>query len=262
MSASLPSILEGLLRPGAYPHSVEGVELITTHISWVLLAGEYAYKIKRPVRYPFVDLTSLEHRRFLCDEELRLNRRFAPDLYIDVCKVVAANGTPRIFASDAMSGTASGSKEEVILDYAVRMRRFPQTEELERRLDARRIEPPELETFGHRLAQMHARLPAAPATSPWGTPEQVQVQVLRNLLECVDAAAVFGWSREVLALRNTLQARLAAEALPMAARRTSGKVREGHGDLHCRNIARVGGLAAPVRLPRVRACAALDRHGR
>jgi hypothetical protein len=245
MSVSLPNIPEGLLRPGAYPHSVEGVELITTHISWVLLAGEYAYKIKRPVRYSFVDLTSLERRRFLCDEELRLNRRFAPDLYIDVCKVVAVNGAPKMLASNAVGAADSGTNAQVVLDYAVRMRRFPQAEELDRLLDSRRIEPHELETFGHRLAQMHARLPAAPATSPWGTPEQVQVQVLRNLLECVDAAAVFGWSREVLALRNTLQARLAAAALPMAARRTSGKVREGHGDLHCRNIARVGGWLVP-----------------
>ena len=245
MSASLPSTLGGLLQPGAYPHLVDGVELVSTHISWVLLAGEYAYKIKRPVRYPFVDLTSLERRRFLCEEELRLNRRFAPDLYIDVSKIVAANEALRIFASDAASAAGSGSKEEMILDYAVRMRRFPQAEELDRLLDARRIEPHELETFGHRLAQTHTRLPAAPASSPWGTPEQVQVQVLRNLLECVDAAAVFGWSREVLALRHTLQTGLTAAASWMAARRTSGKIRECHGDLHCRNIARVGGWLVP-----------------
>ncbi len=245
MSASLPSIPGGLLQPAAYPHSVDGVELLTTHVSWVLLAGQYAYKIKRPVRYPFVDLTSLERRRFLCEEELRLNRRFAPDLYIDVCKIIAANGAPRIFASGATSTAPSGSEEETVLDYAVRMRRFPQTEELERLLEARRIEPHELETFGRRLAQMHARLPAAPATSSWGTPEQVQVQVLRNLLECVDAAAVFGWSREILALRPTLQARLTAAASWMAARRTSGRVRECHGDLHCRNIARIGGWLVP-----------------
>src|SRR5690348_18325390 len=85
MSASLPGALAGLLEPRAYPHPVDEVELVTTHISWVLLAGDYAYKIKRPVRYPFIDLTSSERRRFLCEEELRLNRRFAPELYIDVC---------------------------------------------------------------------------------------------------------------------------------------------------------------------------------
>lgn len=244
MSASLPGPLGGLLQPGAYPHSVDAVELVTTHISWVLLAGEYVYKIKRPVRYPFVDLTSLERRRFLCEEELRLNRRFAPDLYIEVCKIVTANGAPR-FASGAVSAIVSGSKDEAIVDYAVRMRRFPQSEQLDRLLDARRIEPHELETFGRRLAQTHARLPAASATSAWGDPREVRNQLLRNLLECADAAAVFGWSREILALHDTLQGRLAAAASAMAARRTNGKVRECHGDLHCRNIARLGGWLVP-----------------
>jgi uncharacterized protein len=245
MSASLPSSLEGLLRPGVYPYPVDCVELVSTHISWVLLAGEYAYKIKRPVHYPFVDLTSLERRKFLCEEELRLNSRFAPDLYIDVCKVVAASGAPRIIASDAASATAFGSKQEVILDYAVRMRRFPQTEELDRLLDAHRIEPHELETFGRRLAQAHSRLTVAPATSSWGNPQEVRNQLLRNLFESADAAAVFGWSREILALHDTLQARLAAAVSAMGARRTNGKVRECHGDLHCRNIVRVSGWLVP-----------------
>ncbi len=245
MIASLPGLLGALLQPGAYPHGVGVVELITTHISWVLLAGEYAYKIKRPVRYSFIDLTSLERRRLLCEEELRLNRRFAPDLYLDVCKVIAAGGTVRMEVPGATSHTDAGCNAEEILDYSVRMHRFPRAEELDRLLDARRIEPHELETFGHRLAHMHARLPAAPATSSWGRPEQVQVQVLRNLLGCVDAAAVFGWSHEVLALRSTLQTRLAAAAPWMAARRASGKVRECHGDLHCRNIARIRGRLVP-----------------
>ncbi|HEX5460951.1 MAG TPA: AAA family ATPase [Steroidobacteraceae bacterium] len=245
MSASLPRSLERLLQPEVYPHPVDRVELVSTHVSWVLLAGEYAYKIKRPVHYPFVDLTSLERRKFLCEEELRLNRRFAPELYLDVCKVVQAGGAPRMIASNEPSATACGSKEEAILDYAVRMHRFPQTEELDRLLEAHRIESHELETFGRRLAQVHARLPVAPATSSWGNPQEVRNQLLRNLLESADAAAVFGWSREVLALQDTLQGRLAAAASSMVARRTNGKIRECHGDLHCRNIVRAGGGLVP-----------------
>ncbi|MGH8296814.1 MAG: AAA family ATPase, partial [Steroidobacteraceae bacterium] len=245
MSASLPGTLEGLLQPEAYAHPIEGVELVTTHISWVLLAGQFAYKIKRPVRYPFVDLTSLERRRFLCEEELRLNRRFAPSLYIDICQVASVNGASRILARDAAGAMSSGSQEAPILDYAVRMHRFPQAEELDRLLDARRVEPHELERLGYRLAQMHARLPAAPATSSWGSPEAVRNQLVCNLFECADAAAVFGWSREILALHDTLQGRLAAAAPTMAARRANGRVRECHGDLHCRNVVRIGGSLVP-----------------
>lgn len=241
MSSSLPRALEGLLEQSAYAHPIDQVELVTTHISWVLLAGDYAYKIKRPVRYPFIDLTSLERRRFLCEEELRLNRRFAPELYIGVYKVVAANGAVRMEGSDAASARGSGANAEIILDYAVRMRRFSRAEELDRLLDGHRIEPHELDTFGHSLAQMHARLPAAPATSSWGRPEEVRAQLLRNLLQCADAAAAFGSSSEVLALRDSLQVSLAASGPWMAERRSNGRIRECHGDLHSRNIVRARG---------------------
>lgn len=241
MSASLPRALEGLLESSAYPHPINGVELVTTPISWVLLAGDYAYKIKRPVRYPFIDLTSLERRRYLCEEELRLNQRFAPDLYIDVCRVVAANGTTQIEVPDVASARGCEPDAEGVLDYAVRMRRFSRVEELDRLLDSHRIQPHELETFGRELAQMHARLPAAPATSAWGSPQEVHAQLLRNLLECADAAAVFGSSREVLALRYPLQAKLGASESWLAARRSTGRIRECHGDLHSRNIVRLRG---------------------
>ena len=245
MSESLPRALEGLLEPGAYCHPIGEVELVTTHISWVILAGDYAYKIKRPVRYPFIDLTTLERRRFLCEEELRLNRRFAPELYIGVCKILAAEGGARTDCADSAGAAGSAPNTGVICDYAVRMRRFPRAEELDRLLDARRIEPHELERFGHELAQLHARLPAAPAASSWGQPEEIQAHLLRNLLECADAASVFGSAAQVLGLRDAMQARLAASTSWMADRRRNGRIRECHGDLHSRNIVRVRGRLVP-----------------
>ncbi|MDE2263442.1 MAG: AAA family ATPase [Gammaproteobacteria bacterium] len=241
MMTSLPDILAGLLRPEAYPHPVAGVDLITTHISWVLLAGEYAYKVKRPVNYAFIDLTSLERRRFLCDEELRLNRRFAPELYLDVCRIVVRNGAARMDLPRAADAQDVIDNEGSPIEYAVRMRRFSRTEELDQLLDGHRIEPHALEAFGRELAQTHARLPAAPAASAWGRPEQVQAQLLRNLLECADAAAVFDSSRAVLALRQPLEESLAGSSAWMAARRSNGRIRECHGDLHSRNVVRVRG---------------------
>src|SRR5262245_51989306 len=97
--AELPRHLAGLLNPAAYPHEVREIELVETHISWVLLTGDYAYKIKRPVMYPFVDLQSAERRAFYCAEELRLNRRFAPGLYLDVCEIREDAGSVRIGGS-------------------------------------------------------------------------------------------------------------------------------------------------------------------
>jgi uncharacterized protein len=231
-NGSLPIALAGLLSPGAYPHPVDRVELIETHISWVLLAGDYAYKIKRPVRYSFIDLTAPDRRRFLCEEELRLNRRFAPQLYFEVSRIVAVGGIVRIESHDDPEGT---------IEYAVKMHRFRSSDELDSLIDGRRIEPPELESFGRALAQIHARLPAAPLASKWGRPAEIHAQIIRNLLECAEAAAVFGTSNDILALRGALEERLPASAVWMASRRANGKVRECHGDLHCRNLVRIRG---------------------
>jgi len=230
---SLPPPLDALLRPDAYAHPVTTVELVETHISWVLLAGEFAYKIKRPVRYDFVDLSDADRRRFFCEEELRLNRRFAPELYLDVCAIVSRQGEVRIGGSGC------------VLEHAVRMRRFSRRDELDQLLEQGTVEPSELEDFGRTLARIHAQLPVAAASSHWGCPAEVQALLIRNLKECAEAGAVFGASDAVLALRASLERHLPAAAPWMAARRIAGRVRECHGDLHTRNIVRRGaGLVA------------------
>ena len=234
-AARLPEALAGLLSPQAYPHPVDAVELIETPISWVLLAGEFAYKIKRPVRYPFVDLRAVARRRFLCAEELRLNRRFAPELYLDVCEVVSIAGRARIRLPRADADRAP----DEVLEPAVRMHRFSRRDELDQLLAAGRIEPPELEAFGRRIAAIHRGLPAAAPDSPWGLPAEVHRQLIANLLECAEAAAGFGTAEEVRALRPVLERRIGALLPVMALRRETGRVRECHGDLHSRNIVRL-----------------------
>src|SRR6516225_1606807 len=118
MGPDFPQALQGLLSPRAYPHNVQPIKIITTHISWVLLTGEFAYKIKRPVRYPFVDLRAAERRAFLCQEELRLNRRFSADLYLEVCPITLVEGGAR------MGGAGQA------VEHAVKMRQFPADEQL------------------------------------------------------------------------------------------------------------------------------------
>ncbi len=228
MSVRLPPHLAALASPRAYPHPVESVEIVETHISWVLLAGEFAYKIKRPVCYPFIDLREPERRRYFCEEELRLNRRFAPELYLGLCEVVSVGGQAQI------------GGEGAVLEHAVRMRRFRRDEELDRLLDSRRVEPSELEAFGRELALIHARLPAATESARWGRPVDVQSLLVRNLVECARAAKTFGTEAEVLALRAPLENQLPVATPWMASRRSSGRIRECHGDLHSRNVVRIG----------------------
>ena len=145
--ASLPANLSALLTPRAYPHAVREVQLVETHMSWVLLTGEFAYKIKKPVCYSFVDLRSAERRAFYCTEELRLNRRFARNLYIEVCEVTASNGAACI----------AGQGE--VIEHAVRMRQFERAQELDRLIANAGIDPLELASFGRDLAGIHGGLP-------------------------------------------------------------------------------------------------------
>ena len=234
---ALPRALAGLLKARAYPHPVGAISVIETPISWVVLAGEFAYKIKRPVRYPFIDQRSAELRQWLCEEELRLNRRFAPELYLGVCPIVAAGSSARVHLGPA--GT------ERVIEYAVRMRRFAATDVLDRQLADDRLAPGALEAFGRTLADIHATLPSVTLDAPWGQPESVGALLTGNLLECAAAADEFGGRRSVLALREPLERRLAQASPWMAIRRMTARVRECHGDLHCRNIVvREGRLVA------------------
>ncbi len=226
MSSTFPRALAGLLAARAYPHSVDEIVLVETHISWVLLAGQFAYKIKRPVRYPFIDMRSLERRKFLCHEELRLNRRFATDLYLEVSDITLLEGEARIGGSGP------------VLEQAVRMRRFDRGQQLDRLLAARAVEPGELADFGRRLAQIHAQLPVAAAHEPWGQFAHVRSLILTNLEQALQAAAPIGAAAGIEALRAPLLRQLEAVEPWVTARRAQGRVRECHGDLHARNVIR------------------------
>ena len=227
--SAFPEQLQALLYPRAYPHPVQAVELIETHISWVLLTGEFAYKIKRPVRYPFIDLRSPEHRAFLCREEIRLNRRFAPELYLGVYPVSWLEGEARVEGSGR------------VIEHAVRMRQFAREDELDQLLEARRIEPAELESFGRELARLHARLPVPQPAQSWGQPPALRALILDNAEQCARTVQFPGASTAVRALQARLEASLDTAVQQLSARFAAGRVRECHGDLHARNIVRWGG---------------------
>ena len=227
--SAFPEQLQALLYPRAYPHPVQGVELIETHISWVLLTGEFAYKIKRPVRYPFIDLRSPEHRAFLCREEIRLNRRFAPELYLGVCPVSWLEGEARVEGPGR------------VIEHAVRMRQFAREDELDQLLDAQRIEPAELQSFGRELARLHARLPMPQPAQSWGQPPALRALILDNAEQCARAVQFPGASTAVCALQARLEASLDTAVQQLSARFVAGRVRECHGDLHARNIVRWDG---------------------
>jgi len=139
-------LIRGLQDPAAFPHAVQEVQLIETHISWVLLTGEFVYKIKKPVSLGFLDFSTLERRKFFCDEEIRLNRRTAPELYLDVVSI-----------GDTPEGLKIGAEPAV--EYAVRMRQFPADARLDQRLKAGLLTPRDMRALAGVLARFHQDLP-------------------------------------------------------------------------------------------------------
>jgi aminoglycoside phosphotransferase family enzyme/predicted kinase len=214
---------ELLLDPACYPHPADDVTLITTHISWVFLAGEYAYKVKRPVTLPFLDFRDIESRRRYCEEELRLNRRTAPELYLDVVPVTSTAGGLRI------GGTGAP------VDFAVQMRRFSQ-EDLAIQL-ARRgaLGSSRVDALATMAADFHASLAPSELDARWGSPALIAAAALENFDELAQLAA--GPDRARLSrLRDWTERRSIALAPCFADRKRRGFVRECHGDLHLRNI--------------------------
>ncbi len=227
------SLIEGLLRPDAYPHPVATpIRLAETHISWVILTGEFAYKVKKPLLLSFLDYSTLERRQRYCEEELRLNRRHAPDLYVDVCRIGGSLEAPRMDAP----GPA--------LEYAVRMRQFDQQEELPSLLAAGAVDADAIAALGTAIAQLHAD--AAVASDPhFGAPATLRRVVFANFDELRALPEYVARAEEVRQLEAAVVRALDAAEKMVIDRRAQGRVRECHGDLHCGNVVRWRGRLTP-----------------
>ena len=223
-----------LLRPEAYPHEVVApVRIAETHISWVLLTGPYAYKIKKPVRLSFLDYSTLERRRFFCEEEVRLNGRHAPDLYLGVSTIA---GPPEAPVVDGPGPP---------LECAVRMRQFDPREELDALVASRAVDARELEALGAHLARFHSCAAHADPTSDWGRPETVHRVIRDNFSELTRLPETGDFRATIADLRQWVDRTQDRLGPCIARRRGEGRVRECHGDLHCGNVVRWRGALTP-----------------
>ena len=224
--AVLPDQIAGLLNPGAYPHDIRNLRVVETHISWVLLTGEYAYKIKKAVDFGFLDYSTLEIRKFFCEEELRLNSRFAPELYLDVVAISREDGKLRI----------SGDGE--VIEYAVRMRQFPQAAQLDRLLEAGKLQTLDILTAARQISAYHERAAVATAGTPFGTPDHVAAPVMENFLQILPRLNDPQQIKVVEALREWSKNQTGLLHETLTERKMLGRIRECHGDLHLSNLIR------------------------
>lgn len=218
---ALDPLVQGLLRPDAYDHPTRQFEVLETHISWVILTGDFAYKLKKPVNFGFVDFTTLEKRRFCCEEELRLNRRQTRDLYLAVKPVYGP------YEQAAFRGSGEP------IDYAVQMRQFSQADLLPNVLARGELAPELLDRLAVDVADFQQRAPRATSADHYGSNASIREVMDANL------AALNQDSRQWNSVRSlrewTAQEYARCESV-FSQRKFAGNVREGHGDMHLGNM--------------------------
>ncbi|WP_277372756.1 bifunctional aminoglycoside phosphotransferase/ATP-binding protein [Pseudomonas sp. AA-38] len=223
------SLIAALQNPALYPHPVEEFRVIETHISWVLLTGPYAYKIKKPVNFGFLDFTELSARQHFCAEELRLNQRLTQGLYLEVLSINGSEQAP----------TLGG--EGPAIEYALKMRQFPQSQLLSAIQERGELDERHIDALASQIARFHLSAPQVAQDHPLGTPEAVMAPVQQN----------FEQIRPLLNDKNDLLQLDALEAWAqssydrlqplLAERKAQGFIRECHGDIHLGNVAQIDG---------------------
>lgn len=202
----------------------DNTALIETHISWVILADDFAYKIKKPITLDFLDYGTLDKRRHCCDEEIRLNRRFAPQLYLGVVPIRADSENPR-FCGDGP-----------VIEYAVKMKRFEPSALAAQAVDAHAVSVAHVEAFAAQLADIHQHAPRVARGSPYGSMQAIHDAASDNFIT-LDYLVTADASRSVLhTLRHWTLAQGNAQWPLFLQRQEAGFIRECHGDLHLGNL--------------------------
>jgi len=216
-------LLQQLQREQIFAHPVTSFQLIETHISWVLLTGPYAYKIKKAVDFGFLDYSTLAKRKFQCEEELRLNRRTAPELYLEVVAIGGTLEQPQL-------------NREPAIEYMVKMHQFPQQALLTQMLARSALTESHIKALAQTIADFHAAVVTATPDSPYGTVEAISHPIYENFAQIRERIS----SDELLKHLQTIEASDTAfiqkERKLFEQRKRDGFIRDCHGDLHLNNI--------------------------
>jgi len=213
-------LIDALRRPETYPHPVEDVEIRQTHISVVALAGPFAYKVKKPLNLGFLDFRSLDARLHFCEEEVRLNRRLAPEVYLGVVPLVVVDGVLEIGGAGAP------------VEYAVKMVRLPEEATLRERLRAGEAGAEVLARLGRRVADFHASADSGPEVDRYGRLAVVARNARENLEQSRPRVGACLSEPVFARLSARLEDRLLEHGALIEARAAAHRPRDTHGDLH------------------------------
>jgi len=220
-----PGLIEAMSQPAFYPHRPDGVQLTQTHISWIFIAGDLVYKVKKAVDFGFLDFTTLEKRKYYCEQEVVLNRRFAPDVYVGVIAITEGEG-------GALRPGGTGS----VVEYAVEMKKIPEERMLYRLMEAGRVTEGDVARVGRYLARVYGCIPSDEGARRFGTVDAIATNVEENFDQTrkYREGPVSGkrfdtlesWSRMFMDRHATL----------FDLRREQGYIKDCHGDLHLQHI--------------------------
>jgi len=227
MNASLPPLIQAMLRPEFYPHPVKGkIDLIQTHISYVLLTGEYAYKVKKPADFGFLNFSTLARRHYFCQEELRLNQRLCPDLYLQVLGIEST--------SEGGYTWATGAGE--ICEYVLQMRQFDQAQLWSQLFNQNALTSELMVELGHQLADFHAQAGTSDVIAEFGQPEKVKTIVDNSYTLGLGFIGRSQTETQYLSTKAFTDDFFLHHQDWLEQRYNIGKIRECHGDLHLNNI--------------------------
>lgn len=223
-------LIASLRNPMLYPHPARLIHVVETHSAWVLLAGHHAYKIKKAVDLGFLDFTDLQARKFYCEEELRLNRRYAVGLYEDVLPIGGTVTRPMLGRKPA-------------IEYAIKMHRFDSAKQLDRLLEHNQAPPSLFDALADTVARFHQYLSPAAEDSEFGSLEAIRAPMLQNFVQLREQ--MHPGVLDLDGLRQLSENEFAAAVPILTQRKQQGHILECHGDLHLGNIALIHGEPVP-----------------
>ncbi len=223
------SLIKSLSNPSIYSHPVWNISIVETHISWIILTGEYAYKIKKPINFGFLDFSTLAQRRHFCEEELRLNKRFSPDLYLAVIPITGHCDSPILNGSG------------MAIEYAVQMRQFPSQQLLSDLASRGKLNAAHIDQMIDVITAFHAHADITDVKSVFGSPIEIDHWAVENFQHIMPLVHN-GHDKEKLEILQSWCAKeFKSRSMDMQDRKSKGFIRECHGDLHLGNMTLING---------------------
>jgi len=220
----LPRLVQALLDPKIYPDPTQGVELVQTQMSFVFLAGDYVYKVKKPVNLGYLDYTTLDKRRFYCQREVELNQRLCSDAYTGVVPIIEHGG------HFSLSG------QEKAIEYAVKMRRLPQEAMMDVLLAKDKVSPAMLAGVAEKLAEFHREAETNATISAFGDRDNIIVNTEENFSQTEKYIGNTIAEEKYQRIKAYTNRFIEENGTLFHQRIASGRIRDCHGDLHAAHI--------------------------